>query len=232
MRLVILFVLLTLTAGVARAGEKPPPKKPVPPAIQELLKSTPEDFIKRFDKDNDGKLSKDESPPAIAFGFEKSDRNGDGQLDRDEVRTLQGVFRQRLGTPPAPLGSTPDEVIANLLKQFDANKDGKLAKDEVKGRIAEAFDKIDQNQDGQLDRKELRFLAERTLAQQKAGPVPGAMPDFDALDKDADGRLSRAELQGTPWVARFAEIDADNSGGVDRRELERFLEKREKAKAK
>jgi Ca2+-binding EF-hand superfamily protein len=232
MRLVIVCVVLTLTTATARAGEKPPPKKPVPPAIQELLKSTPEDFIKRFDKDGDGKLSKEEAPPAVAKGFEKSDRNGDGQLDRDEVRALQGVLRQLMGTPPPPLGTTPDEVIANLLKQFDANKDGKLAKAEVKGRIAEAFDKLDQNQDGQLDRKELRFLAERTLAQQKAGPFAGAMPDFDALDKDADGRLSRAELAGTPWAARFAEIDADSSGGVDRRELERFLEKREKAKAK
>jgi Ca2+-binding EF-hand superfamily protein len=38
-------------------------------------------------------------------------------------------------------------------------------------------------------------------------------------------------LKGTPLYDRFAEIDTDKSGQIDRREFEAFLE-RESAKAK
>jgi Ca2+-binding EF-hand superfamily protein len=124
-----------------------------------------------------------------------------------------------------------DDIVESLLKQMDTNKDGKISREEAKGKLAEAFDKIDANKDGYLDRKELRALAERMLAQKKGGPFgPGpAGPDFDALDKNADGRLTPDELKGTPWAARFAEIDTDGNGYIDRREFENFL-KRERDK--
>ena len=58
---------------------------------------------------------------------------------------------------------------------------------------------------------------------------PGGGPDFDSLDKNADGRLTPNELKGTPLAQRFAEIDADNSGQIDRREFDRFLKKQAKS---
>jgi Ca2+-binding EF-hand superfamily protein len=134
--------------------------------------------------------------------------------------------------PKKGLGKTADEIVETLLKQMDTNKDGKISRDEAKGKLAESFAKIDANKDGYLDRKELRAMAERILAQQKGGPFgAGGGPDFDALDKNADGRLAPDELKGTPWAARFAEIDTDKSGYIDRREFERFL-RREAAKEK
>jgi Ca2+-binding EF-hand superfamily protein len=137
--------------------------------------------------------------------------------------------------PKKGLGKTADEIVETLLKQMDTNKDGKISREEAKGKLAESFDKIDANKDGYLDRKELRAMAERILAQQKGGPFgplgPGGGPDFDALDKNADGRLTPDELKGTPWAARFAEIDTDGNGYIDRREFERFL-RREAAKEK
>ena len=64
----------------------------------------------------------------------------------------------------------------------------------------------------------------------KAG-FGGPLFDFDAMDKNADGRLTKEELKGTPLFNRFAEIDTDSSGAIDRREFEAFIE-RENAKAK
>jgi EF hand len=55
------------------------------------------------------------------------------------------------------------------------------------------------------------------------GPGGGSGPDFDALDRNADGRLTPDELKGTPWAARFVEIDTDGNGPIDRREFESFL---------
>jgi len=44
-------------------------------------------------------------------------------------------------------------------------------------------------------------------------------------DANADGRLSKEELKGTPWLAKFAEIDANGDGLIDRREFEAYLRK-------
>ncbi|HEY1597982.1 MAG TPA: redoxin domain-containing protein [Pirellulales bacterium] len=49
---------------------------------------------------------------------------------------------------------TPDKVLAAL----DVNKDGKLTKEEVPGRIGERFDLVDQNHDGALSKQELEML--------------------------------------------------------------------------
>ena len=54
------------------------PAKKVPPAVADLLKATPEEFLKRFDKNKDGFVSKDELPPFLATAFDRADSNGNG----------------------------------------------------------------------------------------------------------------------------------------------------------
>jgi Ca2+-binding EF-hand superfamily protein len=132
--------------------------------------------------------------------------------------------------PPkkGPLGKTPEEVVENLLKAMDTDKDGKISRAEAKGKMAESFDKIDVNKDGYLDRKELLLMAQRMLIAGGGGPFGAPGPDFDALDKNADGRLTPDELKGTPWAARFSEIDADGNGYIDRREFANYLRSQKK----
>ena len=210
-------ISLLVISSIGPAQEE---KKPLPPFLQKLFKATPEEFIKRFDKDKDGAVGRDELPPFLAKAFDRADRDGSGKLDRPEVAAMLQV----MATMAGGLRPNPEQFVDGILKQFDSDKDGKLSKDEAKGRLADGFKKIDANRDGQLDRKELRAVAERALA----GPLDGGRPaalDFDSLDKNADGRLTRDELRGTPFVEQFAEIDADRSGQVDRQEFEGYQKK-------
>ena len=85
-------VFLALTTTFAQDAKKDPPKK-IPPQVEELLKLTPEAAIKRFDKDGDGKLSKDELPAVLGKAFDATDKNGDGKLDRAGVEKLQTLLR-------------------------------------------------------------------------------------------------------------------------------------------
>jgi Ca2+-binding EF-hand superfamily protein len=227
----LLLNLSTLDAGQS-GDDKAQPKKGQ--LLQEIVNLSPEKFIERFDKDKDGKLTRDELPPFLAKGFEQADRNGDGKLDREEVAAWLPILRKTLaaGAGAGKLGKTADEIVENLLKTMDADKDGKISRAEAKGKLAESFDKVDTNKDGYLDRQELRAMAQRILAA-GGGPAPGfgfgpQGPDFDALDKNADGRLTPDELKGTPWAARFAEIDTDRNGYIDRREFENFLRREKK----
>ena len=80
-----LLPLVLVLPLVARAADDP---RPQPPEREKLLKATPEEFIKNFDKNKDGSLDKDELPMPLARAMERGDRNGAGH---DHAR---GVIRR------------------------------------------------------------------------------------------------------------------------------------------
>lgn len=53
--------------------------------------------IQRFDRDGDGKISKDEAPPPMARNFSTHDKNSDGFIDAEEAKSLP---RPPAGGPP------------------------------------------------------------------------------------------------------------------------------------
>jgi Ca2+-binding EF-hand superfamily protein len=126
---------------------------------------------------------------------------------------------------------TPEAMVDSILERMDKNKDGKISRDEVQGRIKDNFDRIDTNKDGFLDRDELLRMARAILANpagQPKGPGPGGFgppsprDEFDALDKNADGRLTREELKGTRYYDLFDQIDKNKDGKIDPKEWEEF----------
>lgn len=229
--LMLTVALVFVARGGAQTPDKPAAKK-LPPEVLKLFMTSPAEFIKTFDKNKNGFIEKDELPPKLAESFEKVDANGDGKLDQQEVTQWLNTVRQALGLPDPGKGPNVEKLVDSLLAQFDTNKDGKISKDEAKGRMADNFEQLDRNKDGFLDRSELRAIAEKMLAFKK-GPFPGqpggfaAGPDFDALDKNADGRLTKEELRGTPWFDRFDEMDTNRDGRIDRREFEAYVRKKQ-----
>ena len=199
-------------------GSDDPKPTQIAPEVAKLIQGSAGDFIKRFDKNGDGYLTKDELPPRLAALFDKMDANGDGKLDKKEVTVMLQVLRKRLGVAAGTTDKKPaaqpdfDRMVANLLERMDTNKDG------------------------YLDRSELRQAAKQFLAAQRAGPAkenPRAGPkfdDFDALDRNADGRLTRAELKDTPYEAVFDQIDTNKDGKIDKKEFETYLQKQAERK--
>jgi len=237
--LVLICCLVASALPAARGGDKNEPKK-LPPALAQLLSGSAENFIKRFDRNKDGYLSKDELPPRLAGVFDKFDANSDDKLDRKEVQEMLVVLRQRFGihtpSPAKPAQGNDakqvERVVNKFLERMDTNKDGKITRDEAQGPLAKNFERLDSNKDGSLDRSELRRAAEMLLEARskengKTGPEKPAKPlvDFDALDSNADGRLSREELQGTPFADQFDQIDTNKDGKIDRKEFGAYLRK-------
>src|SRR5262245_5248356 len=182
---------------------------------ERLLKATPEEFIKAFDKNNEGKLVADELPPMIARAFEKADRNGDGKLDAKEVEEMLNVLRERFGNANPPAAKPDlDKAVTGILERFDVNKDGKISKGEAKGPLAANFARIDRNGDGYLDKEELKPAAERLAA---AGGQPGrpnlerVVADIlERLDANKDGKISKDEAKNAPIAEAFARLDKNN----------------------
>ncbi len=128
-------------------------------------------------------------PPNMGQMFQKSDVNGDGQLDRSEMST----FAQNM--PPRPDGSTPS--VDEMMSQLDTDGDGQISQEELRaGRPkgpppprnggTEAF------ADG-FDASQLEGMASRFS--QMTGQSMSASDLLAAFDTDGDGSVSKTELQ-------------------------------------
>lgn len=133
MKTTTLNLTLALLAGTAVAqeaqegkGHRPPP--PPPP------------ILVIFDADRDGVISKDEIDDA-SDALAKLDKNGDGEITREELRPP---------SPPPPGRRPPPPLIAAL----DTDKDGTLSAEELKA-APEALLELDKNGDGELSPREL-----------------------------------------------------------------------------
>lgn len=123
----------------------------------------------RFDRNKDGKVTKEELPDEKTFA--RFDVDKDGSITREEYNKVAGV------TPGKgePTGKTPSPI--EWFHQTDRNKDGKLSRLEAP---SPQFKEIDKDNDG--------FV---TLAEWKAHLNAAALKQ---LDKDGDGKISQSEF--------------------------------------
>ena len=96
------------------------------------------------------------------------------------------------------------------LRAADTNADGLISRAEAAAlpRIAERFDAIDANRDGQVSFEELRGARHKARGERL----------LDRLDADRDGKVSKAEALAKA-TERFDRVDANNDGFITAEEL-------------
>ena len=120
-----------------------------------------------LDADQDGVISKSEIKNAAA-ALKKLDKNGDGELDAEEMRPTRseggrGRGGAQEGGPGGERGgrSAGAGGMMDRIMSQDKNKDGKLSKDEVDERMLPMFDRLDTNSDGSIEKSEVEAAAAR-----------------------------------------------------------------------
>ncbi|HEY4359313.1 MAG TPA: EF-hand domain-containing protein [Acidobacteriaceae bacterium] len=148
----------------------------------------PRMVLDALDLDHDGKLSAAEIKAAPA-SLLKLDRNGDGQLTADE-----------LSPRPENTGAAPDELVTQLMG-FDNGAKGYLVPGDVPDRMQGLFRRADANHDGKLTADEIRGLSTHQVMPVGIAPTPGRAagafrldPLLNALDSNHDGAISAAEI--------------------------------------
>lgn len=141
------------------------------------------------------------------------DKDGDGSLSREETAGHKWLARE--------------------FDQMDANKDAKLATDEIQAyrkttrmqhaaRFEELFAATDKNRDGVVTKAEARASNVRAMAKH-----------FDQMDANGDGRLMKEEMQasiakstggrgghGARFEQKYKAADKDGDGTLSKEETQ------------
>jgi len=198
--------VLVVLAATVNAGEDRKDKGggDAPPAAEKgkALKPMPlfdaDEFIKEYDADKDGFLSKSELPERFRPNFDKVDTNKDGKISREEL--LKGVTLMQSRRRPS-------DFVFILVEMSDCDE---CCADELQV-VYDYIRKLDTNHDGKVDAEELKAGRE-LLIKQRVDSI------FKDLDGNKDGKISREEARGT-IKRHFDEVDADKDGFISREEL-------------
>jgi len=215
MRIVLLF---GMAAGVA-LSQQGPPGGPV-----SFIRMSP--ILNAIDVNQDGVLSAAEIADA-PVQLRKLDKNNDGKLTRDEAglqlqrgRGGRGGEGERggRGGDEGPAAPPTAAELTETLMAFDANKNGQLEKSEVPERMQGMFDRGDTNHDGVLTRDEIIKLAEANRQQASGGEGGGRGPGpgpgqfdlaFSALDTDQNGEISADEIKRAATALKTLDKNGD-----------------------
>ena len=143
--------------------------------------------LAEFDRDGNGVVTRDEMRTTATTKFNELDANHDGKVTADEVKAR---FQTR---------------SAEHFAKQDKNGDGQLSRDEVARMPQERFTKLDTNSDGKLSRDELAAMR---------GPHAGhGQRFFEMIDQNHDQAVTADEALAAA-DRRFAKIDANSDGVV------------------
>ena len=171
-----------------------------------------------LDSNSDGLLQQDEVAEEHVRLFNRliriADENEDRALSRSEF--IAGTTRQPAAANAVNPGNRafqggfpsnaprPRFDVQQLIDRLDRNGDKKLSRDEVPDRLRQNFDRVDANQDDQLDAAEFRRVAEamRNRANRNDSPPPAdannaaalAKRIFQQRDADKNGRVTLDEI--------------------------------------
>ena len=110
-------------------------------------------MFSQFDKNNDGRVSRDEAREGTDRMFNEIDTNKDGFISKEEMqahrRAMHDKFRESMR-----------DKMREHWKSADKDGDGALSRAEVDAakmqKLARDFDKLDKNKDGKLTEDEIR----------------------------------------------------------------------------
>ena len=192
------------------------------------------EFLKRLDKNNDGKISRSEVPEQLKERFDKVfDRLGTDSVDIDRLSQLiQGGERR----PDDPAGDRPSRTSGErrpegseagprgprprILELADLDHDGRLSKDEF-AAIPKLFEELDRNHDGFIDPSELMGPPPMAEGGREAGRPEmrtEGRPQARGENRPEGGRGNGEEM--------FKQLDKDGDGFISKDEAPERIKNR------
>jgi hypothetical protein len=103
---------------------------------------------------------------------------------------------------------------SGAIEHADANKDGKVTRQEYIDARAAQFARMDRNGDGVVDDADSRERADQSAVGKRVAAAMRAR-----IDTNSDGKISKDEFVNAPTML-FDRFDADKNSELDAKELE------------
>ncbi len=151
------------------------------------------EMFARADKNGDGQLGKDELPAEAWERMGKLDKNSDDVISKEE---LAGAMRERIGQGPgrpegmAGKGGPGEGGPGAMFSRFDTDKDGKLSKSEVPAEMWDKLSNADDDADGLISKGELEKVYG---ARDGGGPGPEKKPEGTLPPEKSPGKTPEAD---------------------------------------
>ena len=114
----------------------------------------------QFDKNKDGRVSRDEAREGADRMFSEIDTDKDGFISTEEMQAHHGAMREKFR-----------QSMRDFWKKADTDGDGALSRAEVDAAkmpwLMRDFDKLDKNRDGKLSQEEIAAAPRRRPAPQQ-----------------------------------------------------------------
>lgn len=164
-------VALALASNATAQPEVGPPPGPPPqdgPRPPHGPHHPPHDPLRRaIDADGDHVISSEEIANA-ASALKTLDKNGDGKLDREEMRPeLPPWMHRRPGPPDGRRGPPPEGSEGRGEFRGPPGADGPRPEGPKPERFVDRLMEFDADSDGKLDRSELMVAAEKMAARRR-----------------------------------------------------------------
>jgi len=174
------------------SNEKAPPVKGKPRPLVDI-----DAFLKEFDRNKDGSLSREELPRELHYNFGRLDANRDNQISKEELEKGVALLQQQ---------RRPSDVVAILVEMSDCDE---CCMEEVQ-RAYDILRSLDTNKDGKVSAEEMSAGRTRLVRERVGGLI-------EELDENKDGKLSKEEARGQ-IRADFEQLDKNRDGFIDRDE--------------
>lgn len=138
-------------------------------AANKAAKAALEEEFKILDRDDSGKLSKEELGTNFGGLLETGDTDKDGSLSLDEF--VKAKESKADAQRPGREGDRPARGA-----DLDKDGDGKISKEEAPERLKAAFDELDADKDGLLSQEELQAARKKMQRPERKRPADGEKP--------------------------------------------------------